>query len=63
MKTITLRAFRVAIGNQTEPVTVVKREAGEVVTLGTWTPLNVPQAIHAVTEAWKGRPAPKPSKR
>ena len=63
MKTISLRAFRVSIPDQSEPVTVVKRQDGEFVTLGTWTPLNVPQAIHAAATAWKGRPAPKPGKR
>lgn len=38
MKTISLRQFRDTVGSLTEPVQVVKRENGELVTLGQWSP-------------------------
>lgn len=40
MKTISLRQFRDAIPDQSEPVIVQRRDkaTGEQVTLGTWTP-------------------------
>lgn len=45
MKTISLRAFRVAVDRLTEPVIVVKRESGEIRTLGTWTPQGAGRAL------------------
>jgi hypothetical protein len=62
MKTISLRQFRDSVADLLEPVTVVKREGTEMRTLGTWTPLNVPEAIHAIAGFGQSRPAPKRTK-
>ena len=50
MKTISLRQFRDAIPDQSEPVIVQRRDkaTGEQVTLGTWTPA-IPYA-----DTWAG---------
>jgi hypothetical protein len=41
LKQITLRAFRDAIADQTEPVTVVRNNGGVLETVGTWYPTGV----------------------
>lgn len=58
MKTISLRTFRVAVDRLTEPVIVVKREGGELRTLGTWTPQG---AKIPYRDTWAD-PAPKPKR-
>ena len=78
MKAISLRAFRDSLATLTEPVEVVKREAGELRTLGTWTP-TIPHTeagecwcadctaqelqLQPLPSARRFTPVPKPSKR
>lgn len=61
MKQISARAFREVFRTLDEPVQVSTRgEGGYVKIIGTWTPLNVPEAIHA--SFGTSRPAPKPAR-
>jgi hypothetical protein len=66
MKIISWRKFRASFPEYAEPIQVSRRgEEGEVIVMGTWTPLNASQAIHAAIQAagfGTSRPAPKPKR-
>jgi hypothetical protein len=61
MKTISLRAFRVAVDRLAEPVQVVKREDGALRTLGTWTPVSTMTDSRALDGIRPGEPQPSAS--
>ena len=47
MKTLTARKFRLSFQELTEQVSVTLNRDGELVTLGTWTPISHPAATEA----------------